>query len=120
MLKGASRAVLKIVEREMHEAWRQGYDEGRKRTRSIRRVRDRDGSFRPGGPEDGHGGRHVHRRRSARGDHPPRRRLHGFRFIPYGRPCTPKRKRKALKPRSGSPRPRGRVAPGPLRIDNGP
>ena len=30
MLKGASRALLKIVEREMHEAWRRGYEEGRK------------------------------------------------------------------------------------------
>jgi hypothetical protein len=29
MLKGASRALLKIVEREMHEAWRQGHEEGR-------------------------------------------------------------------------------------------
>lgn len=29
MLKGASAALLKIVEREMHEAWRQGYLEGR-------------------------------------------------------------------------------------------
>jgi hypothetical protein len=30
MLKGASRGLLKIVEREMHEAWRQGYEEGRR------------------------------------------------------------------------------------------
>jgi hypothetical protein len=30
MLKGASRGLLKVVEREMHEAWRQGYEEGRK------------------------------------------------------------------------------------------
>jgi hypothetical protein len=29
MLKGASRALLEIVEREMHEAWRKGYEEGR-------------------------------------------------------------------------------------------
>jgi hypothetical protein len=28
MKKGASRAVLKIVEQEMHEAWRKGYEEG--------------------------------------------------------------------------------------------
>jgi hypothetical protein len=30
MLKGASRGLLKVVEREMHEAWRQGYEEGRR------------------------------------------------------------------------------------------
>ena len=30
MMKGVSQAVLKIVEREMHEAWRKGYEEGRK------------------------------------------------------------------------------------------
>jgi hypothetical protein len=29
MRKGVSRAVLKIVEEEMHEAWRKGYEEGR-------------------------------------------------------------------------------------------
>ena len=29
MLKGASRAVLKIVEEELHEAWRSGYQEGK-------------------------------------------------------------------------------------------
>jgi hypothetical protein len=29
MLKGASRAVLKIVEEELHEAWRSGYVEGK-------------------------------------------------------------------------------------------
>jgi hypothetical protein len=29
MLKGASRALLKIVERQMHGAWRRGYEEGR-------------------------------------------------------------------------------------------
>jgi hypothetical protein len=29
MLKGASRAVLKIVEEEMHQAWRSGYEEGK-------------------------------------------------------------------------------------------
>ena len=28
MLKGASRGLLKVVEREMHEAWRKGYEEG--------------------------------------------------------------------------------------------
>jgi hypothetical protein len=28
MKKGASRAVLKIVAQEMHEAWRKGYEEG--------------------------------------------------------------------------------------------
>jgi len=30
MLQGASRGPRKIVEREMHEAWRQGYEEGRR------------------------------------------------------------------------------------------
>lgn len=30
MLKGASRAVLKIVEREVHEAWSRGREEGRR------------------------------------------------------------------------------------------
>lgn len=30
MLKGASRAVLKILERELHEAWRTGREEGRR------------------------------------------------------------------------------------------
>ncbi len=29
MLKGASRAVLKIVEQELHEAWSSGYVEGK-------------------------------------------------------------------------------------------
>ena len=29
MLKGASRAVLKIFENELHEAWRSGYQEGK-------------------------------------------------------------------------------------------
>ena len=29
MLKGASKGLLKVVEREMHEAWRKGYQEGR-------------------------------------------------------------------------------------------
>jgi hypothetical protein len=29
MLKGASRAVLKILEQELHEAWRSGYQEGK-------------------------------------------------------------------------------------------
>ena len=29
MLKGASRAVLKILEQELHEAWRNGYQEGK-------------------------------------------------------------------------------------------
>lgn len=29
MLKGASRAVLKIVEEELHQAWRSGYEEGK-------------------------------------------------------------------------------------------
>ena len=30
MLKGASSAVSKFVEREMHEAWRKGREEGRR------------------------------------------------------------------------------------------
>jgi hypothetical protein len=53
MLKGASRGLLKVVEREMHETWRQGYEESRKELAQFRRARDRDDSFRPGGPRDG-------------------------------------------------------------------
>jgi hypothetical protein len=29
MLKGVSRGVLKIVEEELHQAWRSGYEEGK-------------------------------------------------------------------------------------------
>ncbi len=61
MLKGASRGLLKVVEREMHEAWRKGYEEGRIELAQSTVPEILAARFGEEVLRDGHGGRHVHR-----------------------------------------------------------
>ncbi len=132
MLKGASRAVLKILEEELHEAWRSGYREGKSEGRSPCCACDPLGPLRPGGRGD-RCDREVRPSRSARGDRRTRRHLPGSRRLPRGHPVgdvVGDAEAEEMKRRSGSPRPRSREAspgstydarsPGPLRVDNGP